>query len=179
MIKFTHLALAFLVSSSLLSAEGTTPAPWTICSTPNSKDGIGEMRAKYVCEIELYLPLVQAALSETETPEKEQAIILNDLRRTIGKKYKLLTPEWLRSFIYCRNKKVYNDPLGPTYETLSAKGKKDAQIIKSASRTGGRDLFLDSRAAIATMDFLNYMNWGPALDAVWQWIPGNNCGSLD
>lgn len=165
----------FSIFSLFSHTQGTTPHVSTICQSPEPDDGIGESRAKYVCEIEVYLPLVQAALKETETSEKEQAQILNNLRRTIGQKYKNLTPKWLRSFIYCRNVQKYGDYLGPTYEKLSSLGKQDAQIIKSASRTGGKDLFLDNRAAIAVIDFFNYMNWGPAIDQTWSWIPGKAC----
>jgi hypothetical protein len=159
--------------------QPTTPAVWTVCEPPHENDGIGQKRTKYICEIEVYLPLVQAALHETQTLEPDQARILNNLRRTIGKRYKDLTPTWLRSFIYCRNQKKYKDPWGPTYESLSSQGKKDAEIIKSAMRTGGKDLYLDSRVVVAVSDFLNYMNWGPAVDAAWQWIPGQTCPSID
>lgn len=179
LIKNTPILIFFIVLISVCSFgsidEGQTPDVSTVCQAPAPNDGVGQSRAKYVCEIEVYLPLVQAALQETKTPQQEQAKILNNLRRTIGQKYKNLTPEWLRSFIYCRNVQKYGDYLGPTYEKLSAQGKEDAQIIKSATRTGGKDLFLDSKVGLAVIDFVNYLNWGPAIDQAWSWIPGKAC----
>ena len=166
---------SILATPSYALKENMTPHVSTVCKTPQSGDKTGVLRAKYVCEIETYLPLVQVALEETQTPLKEQAKILHELRRTIGEKYKNRTLGWLKKIIYCRNVKKYGDYLGPTHEKLSAQGKSDAQIIKSAARTGGQDLFLDNKVMLAVIDILDYVNFGPAIDAAWSWIPGQSC----
>jgi|GEM_PF-5745576 len=156
-----------------------TPAVEAICPQPNSNDGVAQLRSKYVCEIENYLPLVKTALAETDSTIEHQAKVLNKLRREIGLKYKELTPRWLLSMVYCRNQKIYNDPLGPTYETLIAKGKNDSEIAASASRTGGRDLLLDNPVAVTLIDFVNYMNLGNAFEKAWSWLPGEACPMID
>ncbi|MCR2805202.1 hypothetical protein [Paenibacillus soyae] len=66
--------------------------------------------------------------------ETEVAKILHQARREIGVKYKDVTPEALRNYIYSINMNRYGDPLGPTYEFLKLQGKSDADIIRSASR---------------------------------------------
>lgn len=87
------------------------------------------------------------ALSETAAvmrsaghSSEEIARALNAERRSIGVKYKNLTPEPLRSEIYARNIEKYGDPLGPTIDWLRARGKSWDDIIESASRPGGEDL---------------------------------------
>jgi len=160
--------------SAPVADNGQTPTADTICEPPMEGDSIAVTRAKYVCEIEEYLPVVQHALDETNTPEKEQAKILNDLRRSIGKKYKGLTPEWLLSFIYCRNQTKYNDPLGPTYEKLT-ESKNDAQIIKSSMTTGGKDMLLDNNLAKKVIQYMNDWGYGPTIQNAWSWLPGQSC----
>ena len=66
--------------------------------------------------------------------ECEIAQILNEERRNLGIKYKDLTPQPLRDYIYKVNIERYGDKLGPTYEYLKMAGKTDAQIIESAAR---------------------------------------------
>lgn len=63
------------------------------------------------------------------------AKILNQARRDLGIKYKNMTPQPLRDYIYEINMKRYNgDKLGPTYDALKKAGKSDMDIINSASR---------------------------------------------
>ncbi len=70
------------------STHNTTPAPDAVCVPPEPGDGIAVTRSKYRCEIETWMPMVQMALESTQTPEEEQAKILNQLRRDIGKNTK-------------------------------------------------------------------------------------------
>jgi hypothetical protein len=161
------------------SFASITPAVEAICPAAESGDGIAQLRAKYVCEIETYLPLVKASLAETDASVEEQAKTLNQLRREIGAKYKNLTPQWLRNMVYCRNQKVYHDPLGPTYDALRQKGKTDADIANSAIRTGGKDLLLDNVVVVKAVDLANNWNFGPAVEALWSWLPGDACGQID
>jgi len=57
------------------------------------------------------------------------------MRRDLVIKYKDLTPQPLRDYIYEVNLERYGDKLGPTYEYLKeVQLKTDAQIIESAAR---------------------------------------------
>jgi hypothetical protein len=47
-------------------------------------------------------------------------------------------------------------------------------------RTGGKDLLLDNPIAVGAIDFVNYMNWGQAVEAALAWMPGSDvCGQID
>ena len=60
---------------------------------------------------------------------------LNQARRDLGIKYKDMTPQSLRDYIYEINMGRYaGDKLGPTYEYLKRNGKSDMDIINSSSR---------------------------------------------
>ena len=68
-------------------------------------------------------------------PEEEVARTLNQARRDLGVKYKDMTPQPLRDYIYEVNMNRYDgDKLGPTYEYFKKKGKSDRAIIDSASK---------------------------------------------
>jgi hypothetical protein len=65
------------------------------------------------------------------------------MRRDLGVEYKNLTPPKELERIYARNLEKYGDRLGPTIDYLrNVTGKTWEQIIKSASRPGGKDLGL-------------------------------------
>lgn len=66
--------------------------------------------------------------------EEQVARAMHEARRQLGVKYKDLTPEPLREYIYEVNQKRYGDKLGPTYDDLVKKGKSNAEIIKSACK---------------------------------------------
>ena len=62
-------------------------------------------------------------------------------RRALGIKYKNLTPPDKLQQIYARNLKEYGDKLGPSFDhLLNVEGKSFNEIIKSATRPGGKDL---------------------------------------
>lgn len=66
---------------------------------------------------------------------EEVARTLNQARRDLGIKYKDMTPQPLRDYIYEINIGRYGDKLGPTYEWLvSEKGATNMEIINSSSR---------------------------------------------
>jgi hypothetical protein len=65
-----------------------------------------------------------ARLLSSKVPLKRVAKIMHEKRRIIGKKYKDLTPEELRHFIYRRNIKDSDDPLGPSFRKLIEIGRK-------------------------------------------------------
>lgn len=65
---------------------------------------------------------------------EETAQIVNQARRDLGIKYKNMTPQPLRDYIYEINMNRYGDKLGPTYDYLSnVKMKTDLEIIYSSS----------------------------------------------
>lgn len=57
-------------------------------------------------------------------------------RRRLAALFKERTPEPMRSVIQAHTLATYGDPLGPTVESLRAKGKTWEEIIASASRPG-------------------------------------------
>lgn len=71
---------------------------------------------------------------------EEIAIQLHAERRALGVIYKDMTPPELLKTILERNVRVYGDELGPSIEWLRARGKSWEDIIKSASKPGGKDL---------------------------------------
>ena len=68
-------------------------------------------------------------------PEEQVAQTLNQARRDLGVKYKDMTPQPLRDYIYKINMNRYDgDKLGPTYEYLKRIEKTDIEIIESSSK---------------------------------------------
>ncbi|MCM1205041.1 MAG: hypothetical protein NC300_12940 [Bacteroidales bacterium] len=68
-------------------------------------------------------------------PEEQVARTLNQARRNLGVKYKDMTPQPLRDYIYEINMERYEgDKLGPTYDYLIKNGKSNKDIIDSSSR---------------------------------------------
>lgn len=61
-------------------------------------------------------------------------------RNVLKIEYRELTPAPMLKEIEVRNLEKYGNVLGPTAEQLRADGKTWADIIRSASRSGGRDL---------------------------------------
>lgn len=178
MFLMIPLFLASLLShndNSSIKMLDQTPSVSAVCQAPKNDDSIATKRAKYVCEIEKYLPHVQAALAEAGETELEQAKTLNQLRRSIGKKYKDLTPKWLLSAIYCRNQKVYQDPLGPQYKSLLASGKNNTEIIKSSMRTGGKDLFVNNAVVMAILNTIDRVGLGPHVEPIFSYWSGESC----
>lgn len=72
---------------------------------------------------------------------EEIARTLHAERRALGVQYKDLTPPDLLAKIHTRNMEKYGDKLGPSIEWLRARGKTWENIIDSATRPGGKDIF--------------------------------------
>ena len=66
--------------------------------------------------------------------EKELAKALHQMRRDLGIKYKDMTPQPLRDYIFDINIGRYGDPLGPSYEWMQMNEMTCREIIESASR---------------------------------------------
>jgi len=81
-------------------------------------------------------------LAKAGASEEDIARKMWERRREIGVKYKNITPEPLRDFIYEVNKGRYKDPLGPSFESLVKSAEKKMvdpyqMIIESSSRPNG------------------------------------------
>lgn len=81
-------------------------------------------------------------MAKAGATQEEIARKMWERRREIGVKYKNVTPEPLRDYIYEVNKARYNDPLGPSFESLVKSAKKKMTepyqtIIESSSRPNG------------------------------------------
>ncbi|MCK8656543.1 hypothetical protein [Pseudomonas umsongensis] len=65
----------------------------------------------------------------------------HEARTNLKLKYREYTPPNLLETIDTRNMAKYGNKIGPTFETLINKGKSFEQIIESANRAGGGDIF--------------------------------------
>ena len=112
-----------------LADELPMTAPKT---TPN-------LRAAYEAEVQGLSKLAEEMKIAGSSPE-DIARKLHGTRRELGIKYKSLTPDALLQEIYQRNIQKYGDKLGPSIEWLRNNNKSWEDIIKSSSRSGGKDL---------------------------------------
>ncbi|WP_192872137.1 DUF6861 domain-containing protein [Pseudomonas congelans] len=64
-----------------------------------------------------------------------------EARTNLKIEYRKFTPPELLETINARNMNKYGNPIGPTFEDLVNKGKTFEQIIDSATRAGGEDIF--------------------------------------
>ena len=90
------------------------------------------LRQAYEKEVSELAKLGGDLLAQGKSTE-EVAQILNQARRDLGIKYKDMTPQPLRDYIYEINKGRYGDPLGPKLEDL-LESKTYEEIIKSSSK---------------------------------------------
>lgn len=151
--RFGLAALALLLFA--LAAIGSANAPAlaqeatstqaaqaqeAVAQTPRSAEIIA-LRRQYVEEVQMLAGKAEVMRLAGSTQE-EIARALHADRRSLGVKYKNLTPPKELAEIYTRNEKKYGDKLGPTVEWLRERGKSWEDIIASASRAGGKDLGL-------------------------------------
>ena len=94
------------------------------------------LRQAYENEVENLSELVKELKALNKSDEANEAIArqLNQARRDLGIKYKDLTPQLLKEYIYDVNLERYQDPLGPTVEFLLNQGKTWSEITESACR---------------------------------------------
>lgn len=151
--RFGLAALALLLFA--LAAIGSANAPAlaqeatstqaaqaqeAVAQTPRSAEIIA-LRRQYVEEVQMLAGKAEV-MRLAGSSQEQIARALHADRRSLGVKYKNLTPPKELAEIYGRNEKKYGDKLGPTVEWLRARGKSWEDIIASASRTGGKDLGL-------------------------------------
>ncbi len=98
-----------------------------------------QLRQEYVTNV-VSLRYKVPEMRRAGISSEQIARALHAERRTLGIKYKALTPPDELELIYARNLKHYQDELGPTIEWFRERGKSWDEIIESASRPGGRDL---------------------------------------
>ena len=99
------------------------------------------LRSRYIEEVGS-LNLYGRRMASAGSTKEEIATTLHGLRRSIGEKYKSITPPDMLEKIYQRNIEKYGDKLGPTIDYLRKQGKSWDNIIESSSRAGGKDLGL-------------------------------------
>ncbi|MCW2244441.1 hypothetical protein M2352_000032 [Azospirillum fermentarium] len=93
------------------------------------------LRAEYEAAVRAIRSLVEA-MRRDGTAVEDIARAAHEQRRRLATDFKERTPEPMRSLIYRHTAATYGDPLGPTLETLRAKGKTWEEIIESAARPG-------------------------------------------
>lgn len=141
--KFMLLAFLLAASVTLLHAQTTAPVKSAQDSSKvsqvNPADEVPALRAAYEAEVKALSSTAEKLKAEGKSSE-EIARTLHGLRRELGVKYKALTPDDLLQKIYQRNLEKYGDKLGPTIDYLRQQGKSWDDIIRSATKPGGKDL---------------------------------------
>ena len=79
-----------------------------------------------------------AAMRDEGASSETIALAVHAERRRLTVAFRQLTPEPWRSRIQARTLAAYGDPVGPTIESLRARGKSWDDIIGSATRPGPR-----------------------------------------
>lgn len=142
LLLFALAAIGSANAPALAQAASTqaAQAQEAVAQTPRSAEIIA-LRRQYVEEVQMLAGKAEV-MRLAGSSQEDIARALHADRRSLGVKYKNLTPPKELAEIYARNEKKYGDKLGPTVEWLRARGKSWEDIIASASRTGGKDLGL-------------------------------------
>ncbi len=123
---------------------------------------VDEVRAAYRCHVDS-LKAVHSSMEVAGMGVEEMAQELYQIRGELKNRFHALTPAPLLWVIYGRNRLTYGNILGPTYELLLKKGKCPADIIESATRSGGGDLGLTNPYLLAIIGWLD--SWRISRDA--------------
>jgi len=128
---------------AIMSGGGSLVGPLTTSGTAVMAYGssvyLTGMRSLYVSSV-YSLSGVAEVMRRAGASSETIARTVHSARRGLGIVFKSLTPSSTLSQIYERNLVTYGDKLGPTINYLRASGKSWEQIIKSASKPGGKDL---------------------------------------
>ncbi len=99
---------------------------------------LARLRADYETEVRALRARAEAMLRQG-LPGETIARDIHARRRDLALRFKLRTPEPMRTALYARTARKYGDPLGPSIETLRAMGRTWDEIIASAARPGALD----------------------------------------
>lgn len=129
------LAVTLLWQPTGVHADGprVAPLPVTTLSVP-------QLRLAYVEEVSN----LQSSIDMLHTCGANVEAIAryaHHARNTLKLKYRALTPPEQLALIDTRNLERYGDTLGPTFDYLLNRGRSHEQIIESATRAGGADIF--------------------------------------
>lgn len=103
---------------------------WQIIQENGPKES--SLRREYEKKVD-ELRKIALKLTTEGKSEEQVARIMHQMRRELGRQYKLAAPPLFREYIYAATAEKYGDPLGPSFDTL-CKRKSYQQIIASASR---------------------------------------------
>ncbi len=94
------------------------------------------LRVEYEDAVKGLSDLANELVTENMSDDALEAVArqLSQARRDLGVKYKDLSPELLKEYIYDVNLGRYKDPLGPTVDFLVGEEKSWTQIIESSYR---------------------------------------------
>ena len=120
-----------LVNGALDAALQNDRIPATLLSEVTN----GCLRSRYEAAVHALRTRVTAMRSGGASSETIARTIHGE-RRQLTAMFKELTPEPWRSLIHTRTLTAYGDPVGPTIESLRARGKSWDDIIDGATRPG-------------------------------------------
>lgn len=90
------------------------------------------LRREYERKVQELRGMPAVLMAEGKT-EEQIARAMHEMRRELGRQYKLAAPPLLREYIYAATAVKYGDPLGPSFDALR-RTKSCRQIIESAAR---------------------------------------------
>ena len=103
---------------------------WQLIQERGLKDSA--LRREYERKVQELRGMPAVLLTEGKT-EEQIARAMHEMRRELGRQYKLAAPPLLREYIYAATAAKYGDPLGPSFDALR-RTKSCRQIIESAAR---------------------------------------------
>ena len=103
---------------------------WRLIQKNGLKDSA--LRREYERKVQELRGMPAVLLTEGKT-EEQIARAMHEMRRELGRQYKLAAPPLLREYIYAATAAKYGDPLGPSFDALR-RAKSCRQIIESAAR---------------------------------------------
>ncbi len=103
---------------------------WQLIQESGLKDSA--LRREYEQKVQKLRGIPAVLMAEGKS-EEQIARAMHDMRRELGRQYKLAAPPLLREYIYAATAAKYGDPLGPSFDALR-RTKSCRQIIESAAR---------------------------------------------
>lgn len=103
---------------------------WRLIQESGLKDSA--LRREYEQKVQELRGMPAVLMAEGKS-EEQIARAMHEMRRGLGRQYKLAAPPLLREYIYAATAAKYGDPLGPSFDALRHT-KSCRQIIESAAR---------------------------------------------